>query len=864
MINNLGNVNQRMGNYSEAEIYHLQSIKLQKDGFGEKTEGYALALNNLAWLYYITGKYPSGEKLYLQSLGIYKEIFGEENKNYARTLDNLGGIYSKTGNYSMAEKVYQLSLKIRQKILGEESWDYGSSLNNLALLYYSLGNYSAAEPMFNKASLIVKNKLGDKHPQYAIAVGNLASLYEKTNDYTKAERFAKQEIAIQELSAGKNSATYATSLNNLALLYFRTGKDTTIEQLLSESLTIRKKTLGTEHVDYANSLNNIGQYYTSIGKYAVADSLFAEAKSIREKILADNNPDYLSLLKNQSHLFQMMGNYQSANEVSISYLQKEKNQLLDKLDFLSESELISYLKQREPSLMLPYSSLWQFNFPQLVQAAYNSRLVFKGVSIQNTNSLSNQMEQSKDSLIIKLVQDYKSNKSILIKTLAQPFATRTINTDSLSKITNQQEKDLLRQLADYRNMKANLNIVWQDVLNKLKPGETAIEFIQFNQLKRKNHDPDTVFYAALLLRSGDTIPVFIKLFDEKTLKNVLTRFPYKTAGGSNAKGNNGNSKKSIYNLLWQPLETYLKNSTTIYFAPDGLLHNLSFAAIPDNKAVLLCEKYNLIQLTSTRQVVLQDDNTKSPSSIVLFGGINYNKQTTDTTITASADPYSYVYRQNRSGDLDSFFYLPATLTEVQKIKGNMQLKQKKVTSFIGDKATEAAFRTIGGAASPDVIHFATHAFTLSDTANSKSGNNTFKISDNPLLRSGLIMAGGNKGWKGKSNLDEDDGILTALEITSVPLPNTRLAVLSACETGVGELRGSEGIFGLQRAFKLAGVNYIMASLWQVPDKETSLFMNLFYTHWLNGKTIRQAFTTAQQTMRKKYPPFYWAAFTLVQ
>jgi CHAT domain-containing protein len=279
---------------------------------------------------------------------------------------------------------------------------------------------------------------------------------------------------------------------------------------------------------------------------------------------------------------------------------------------------------------------------------------------------------------------------------------------------------------------------------------------------------------------------------------------------------------------------------------------------------LLSDKYNLIQLTSTRQIAIKEKENLLPASIALFGGINYNKQNLDTSTTIVADPYSYVYQQSRGAGVDSFSYLPSTLKEVKGIKKSMEAKQKHVLLFSGDKATETAFKNLSNTTSPSVIHFATHGFTIIDTAKNNTTTNTFKVSDNPLLRSGLVLAGGNRGWQGKANANEDDGILTALEISSTQLQNTQLAVLSACETGTGELRGSEGIFGLQRAFKLAGVNYIMASLWQVPDKETAEFMNTFYTTWLTGKTIRQAFLATQQTMRKKYAPYYWAGFTLVQ
>jgi CHAT domain-containing protein len=246
----------------------------------------------------------------------------------------------------------------------------------------------------------------------------------------------------------------------------------------------------------------------------------------------------------------------------------------------------------------------------------------------------------------------------------------------------------------------------------------------------------------------------------------------------------------------------------------------------------------------------------------MFGGINYNRQAVDTGFSL----YAHTSMKYRGAELDSFYFLPNTLTEINVIKADAEALQKQYFAFTADNATEAAFRSLGGNNSPEVIHFATHGFAFPDNT-AKQGNNAgapFKASDNPLLRCGLVMAGGNKGWKGKAGSEEDDGILTGLEISAVQLPHTQLAVLSACETGLGKIEGSEGVFGLQRAFKLAGVNYVMASLWQVPDKETSEFMEAFYAQWLSGKTIREAFFTTQQAMRKKYAPYYWAGFILVQ
>ncbi|MGB4820931.1 MAG: CHAT domain-containing protein, partial [Saprospiraceae bacterium] len=173
-----------------------------------------------------------------------------------------------------------------------------------------------------------------------------------------------------------------------------------------------------------------------------------------------------------------------------------------------------------------------------------------------------------------------------------------------------------------------------------------------------------------------------------------------------------------------------------------------------------------------------------------------------------------------------------------------------------------------------ILHVATHGYFFSDPkvqtkSNGLSGQNesVFKISDHPMLRSGLIMAGGNAAWQGKQTLEgREDGVLTAYEISQMNLSNTELVVLSACETGLGDIQGNEGVYGLQRAFKIAGAKYLIMSLWQVPDKQTSLLMTTFYKKWLEDKmSIPDAFHAAQKQLRDGgLEPYYWAGFVLVE
>lgn len=189
----------------------------------------------------------------------------------------------------------------------------------------------------------------------------------------------------------------------------------------------------------------------------------------------------------------------------------------------------------------------------------------------------------------------------------------------------------------------------------------------------------------------------------------------------------------------------------------------------------------------------------------------------------------------------------------------------------GTMASEEAFKALDGK-SPEVLHLATHGFFLPVTENKSklnedvSDGNMFTVQQNPMFRSGLVLAGGNHTWKGGAAITgKEDGILTAYEIAQMDLSTTRLVVLSACATALGDLQGNEGAIGLQRAFKMAGVREMIVSLWPVPDMETAALMSLFYRNCLNGMGTREALRKAQLKIKEKYPsPFFWAPFVVVE
>ena len=433
--------------------------------------------------------------------------------------------------------------------------------------------------------------------------------------------------------------------------------------------------------------------------------------------------------------------------------------------------------------------------------------------------------------------------------------------------------------SEFRNQQAALQVSLPDVQKNLQPGEVAIEFVRFQLLNKKW--TDSVIYAAYIVHKNDPVPVFVPLCEEKQLQRLFDSAGKTSATAVNKfyRGIGGNNKNtaflgdSLYKLMWLPMEPYLKNIKKIAYSPAGKLYNIAFHALPVDSQTLLMDKYQLQQYTSSRQIAMRSASGSGtiPKSIALFGDANFTmdslqlvKQRGNQSQNTATAIYAPQNRGSRGGVWNN---LPGTALEVKKIQQLFEQNKISTKLYMQTTASEENLKASNGH-SPQILHIATHGFFLPEPDKKKKelpNQNTYTLADDPLIRSGLILAGGNYAWSGKRPIEGvEDGIATAYEISQLNLTNTELVVLSACETALGDIKGSEGVFGLQRAFKMAGVKKMIVSLWQVPDKETAELMTSFYSYWLNGKNIEESFYQAQADMRKKYSPYYWAAFVLVE
>jgi CHAT domain-containing protein len=508
---------------------------------------------------------------------------------------------------------------------------------------------------------------------------------------------------------------------------------------------------------------------------------------------------------------------------------------------------------RKPFFIAPYVT-FKHNSSSNVRELYSALLFSKGMLLNSSIELQSVIAESGNELLEKQYRDLQSVHHQIDKR-----RENMINADSLMRMAEDLEYILIRDSKSYGDYTRNLKLLWEDVQNELSDNDIAIEFVDFSI-----PGADSTMYAALLLRKGWDAPKMMTLFEKSELEKLIAVGDSKLYGGYIG--------KQITTLIWEPLEEYLNEGDNVYFSPSGVLHHLAIESLPTEDNRLMSERYNLYRLSSTKQLCY-DHPVPKYDKAVLYGGLTYDLD--EETMVAESRAYRStrdLYAM-RGFETDSFYRdgwnaLPGTKREVENISTALASADIQNSLFEGQAGNEESFRTLSGQKNR-IIHIATHGFFLPlEKARHEEYfrpvNDNVPEVDNSMRRSGLMLAGGNRAWRGEPVPDGvEDGVLTSQEIVSLDLRGADLVVLSACETGLGEVTG-EGVFGLQRAFKKAGAQTLIMSLWRVSDAATEVMMSEIYANLLAGKSKRESFLTAQAAVRKKFAePYYWAAFIML-
>ncbi|MFN2438243.1 MAG: tetratricopeptide repeat protein [Chitinophagaceae bacterium] len=878
----------KLGKYDKALTLYQQALAIAKKTGNERSR-YAWISNNFAALYTSMGLHREAIPLYQEALAIKKEVHGENSDEYARSLSTLAHAFIALGQYTEALPLLEQASVIMKKSFGEKHQYYAAILDGHAFIYERIGEYNKATFLYKKALTIYKEALGEGHPFYASGLNNLALLYMDQGEFTKALSLYQQALDVRKKSLKEEHPDYAQSLTNLAIAYQRKKLYDTSLQLYRQALALAKKTVGEQHHFYANCLANLASLQVSMGNYDTAANLYQQTLVIRKKIFGTGHPEDVEILNKLGMLYKTLGNDREAVALLTEASKLQFKQLNNVYSTISEQEKMIFLNKEAyqfnylPSLLFAQKAEQAF----LLEHVYQNELTLKGIVLKDQQTVLTSIRKNNDSISLSLYNNWRFNKAFLGQQQLLPLHKRVSYFDSLQEITNHLEQQISRRSVAFNKHQHNQNITLTYTAQKLKTHEAAVEFIRFPLYSIKS--TDSVMYAAMLLLPGDSVARFIPLCEEKQLFRLLKS----SANGATDEiaieqlyGNGtgaGTLSDSLYQLTWHPIEKHLKGINTVYYAPAGLLHRISFQALRPDATHFLLDKYHLNQVLSTRSVVSPVSSTSKPLSAGIWGNINYtmNNSTasgrrtsgqqntrglsTDTTVS-TFNFYNADTRGLRGGS--EWDALPSTKQEMDSLKILFQNNGISTATFSGSLASEEMFKKLDGK-SPQILRTATHGFFL-PTIESKLKNdypgNAFKVQQNPMFRSGLVLAGGNNAWKGKPAIPgKEDGILTAYEIAQMDLSNTELVVLSACETALGDVEGNEGVIGLQRAFKMAGVKQVMVSLWSVYDKPTMELMILFYRNRLSGQPTQEALRNSQLKIKEKYPdPYYWAAFVAIE
>lgn len=903
LLGNIANCYSILGDNQIAQAYFFKELKIYEENVGKKSPEYAMCLDNIGICYANLGKFSTGLKYCQQALAIQQNIFHEENLDIARSLNHMGVCYADLGDCTLALKCHNQGLVILERILGKEHPLYAETLYYIGLCHYCLDDYAKALDYSQQALLIQEKGIGEKHTIYASSLNLIGLCYSELGDYSNALEYHNHALRLYEELFGSEYSYYAETLDYIGHCYSKLGNYKKALENHKRSLIIKEKIIGKEHTGYAatlvyignclnnqealdyykqalsiieasvgkghpdcaTDLNNIGLCYQSMGDYHKALAFHQQALDIYKNAFGTEHPDYGKGLYNVAVCYYELDDFHKATDCFTSYVNVSSSDVTSTFSFLSESQRELFWKRYSGFFtdeLFLYSS--ELTSPEMLRTAYDGALLGKGLLLNAETEIRKLILEKGDNKALNLFNHIIECRSRLDVLYQDPIDKKE-QIDSLLNIIDKSQRALMKRSKAFGDYTRNLALKWTDVQKALGKNDIAIEFETYTY-------QDTTFYLALTLRKGYNEPHLIELFNSKELAAIRPSQYY--------------TSTDLTELIWGKLRDEIKGTQNVFFSPAGELNNIGIEYLVEKDGErLINEKRNFYRLTSTRELV-NKNRANSIANVVIYGGIRYDVTPAGCQTGGESNTERLALHANRTSPLiDSLSvargrnwdYLPGSKAEADAI--SMTLKEMKVNNVLleGEYGTEESFKALHGM-NWEVIHIATHGFywNNSDTIQHsdyrpsfiKGTESDMPKEDKALTRSGLLFAGAQNSFlREEIPWGVEDGILTAKEISRLDLRKTNLVVISACQSGIGEVTG-DGVLGLQRGFKKAGVQSIIMSLWDVDDEATRIMMTRFYESLSKGQKKYAAFRDAQSYLREYKKgiynkPAYYAAFVLL-
>ena len=759
-----------------------------------------------------------------------------------------------------------------------------------------LGQYSIAEQWYLRGKDIAeredtKSVSANKHLSYS----NLRNLYAAIGRYNDALLYAKKAIEEFQAHTPMGDATYNMPYMALADIYRLMGDKKNCYRSLDKIFETASRIVDSKELYHLYATRGrchfaFKDYQSALKDYKKADELLATK-------YPQTDGDRIALLALIGGVEHRLGNYAESEQYYRKYaeytkaLYGEKSQEhINAQIYLANAEgfagnvtygcndytaavlqLKELMKQRIPymsstereGLWNPLSSLFTMMTPYALEAKQTQTAFTKNCydALVMSKSFLLESERSMYDVIKRMgtpedMHNYTTLASMKnqVKAWAKDYKANADSILSVSRKVSRLENLLANRCKEYSDGTDFMDVDYNAVKQALGQNEMLIDFTDYVSQSQGRK------YAAYIINKVQDYPQLKSLFTERQIDSLGIVRPDMFYDKDYA--------HDVLQLLWEPLKTNIPVGTTIYYVPSQLLFQISLESLPLADGTLLGNHYNFVRLSSARELVKMKSksNSNKANTAVLYGGLQYDLKT--TAMAEESKKYDLsnllaIRREIARGD-SIYHELQGTKEEILKIENVLKRNKWQVSLYMGKNGTEESFLNMHGK-SPKLLHLATHGFYY--TPNRAENVDYLKGYTDAMSLSGLVLSGGNAAWLGKP-LPKGvlGGILTANDIARLDLSNTDMVVLSACQTGQGKAT-SEGLYGLQRAFKKAGVGTIVMSLWSVSDKMTSEFMTTFYERLADTRSAwnkRKAFEEAREIIRKKHPdPFHWAAFVML-
>ncbi len=894
-LNNLGNLYDHQSRTAEAESLYNRALSIREKALGSDHPDVATSLANIGVLYSHEARYSESEALHRKALAIREATFGDCHPTVSSSLNNLANTLVDEGRFADAEPLYKRALVIDEKVLGPDHSRIADGLNNLAVLYIMQSRQEDAEPLLRRSLAIYEKNLGSNHPNLAASLNNLGLVDFDLKRYSDAEPLFKRAIAIDEKALGPEHPYVAGDLNNLALVYKLQERYADAGKLFERTLAIYEKNYGAQHPMVSCNLANLANTYVEQGRYDEAEPLLKRGLAIDEKILGPQHPDVALKLRS------IAMNQRRSRRPGLGLAEAKRafdivlRSFRDNANVLAEQDALKFSQSVKVESGTYFTSLVDLPALRRDQLDEGALVILesKGIVSDGIMERERAFATEKDSVTLALVASVRSTRSQIAQMYASGPEDDTTGgykreLDSLSRAASDIEANLYLHSASFQRRQQSNEITVASIDSALPLSTSLVEYLKWDYCDLKS-DSFVPRYLALVMNKGKD-PEIVNLGDASGIEVPISHY-LKHMKGVAASGRIPNAadmaeyqqiSRTVYEKIWKPLEKRFRKGQTILVGLDGSLNLLSLAGVMDDKGTYLTEQYTLHHLSSGRDLLRLEEKQESGHGLFALGDPDFDASIADRAKRSSEQLLAIAegvegrltLRNVRSGcgvlsDMQ-VADLPFTRTEVQEVSALWPGRGRDSAEVLfGAQASEDMFKTHGPG--KKAIHLATHGYYLTGQCADKIGSSQASSSDggtpseNPLLQSGLLMAGSNLHGAGCDSAHCEDGILSASEVAGMDLSGTDVVVLSACETGLGEVKQGEGVYGLRRAFQMAGARTVVSALWSVSDQITAEMMSWLYTS--SGQSLAERMRQMQLEQLKKLRaaklpdhPFLWAGF----